>query len=105
MKHSLLTQQGVGLLASSEARFETKALPLLKADNVLTDGIADIVSLKKAWLVCRGEVDREASTAAGRLHFVEIHFPLNTSENRGSQRRGCRHMVSLFQETCFSMRT
>ena len=68
------------MLASSEARFETKALPLLKADNVLTDGIADIVSLQKAWLVCRGEVDSEESTAAGRLHFVEINFPLNTSE-------------------------
>ena len=53
-KHRLLTQQDVGLLASLEASFETKRLPLLKVDKVPADGIADIVSLVKAWLACRG---------------------------------------------------
>ena len=33
VKHDLRTQQDVGLLASSEASFETKTLPLLQADK------------------------------------------------------------------------
>ena len=37
-------------------------------DHVPTDGIADIVSLKTAWLACRGAVHRE------------VNSPLNTSE-------------------------
>ena len=48
VKHSLLTQQDVGLLASSVASFETKTLPLFKADHVPTDGITDIVGLSRS---------------------------------------------------------
>ena len=80
MKYSVLTQQDVGLLVSSEASFETKTLPLLKADTVPTDGIADIVSLKKGWLACQGAVDREASTAAGRIQLVEFNCPQSATE-------------------------
>ena len=53
---------------------------LLKADNVPTDGIAEIENLERAWLACRGAVDRAASTAAGRFQLVEINAPLNMLE-------------------------
>ena len=79
-KNNFTMVKDVGLLASTETVFEDKTLPLLKAANIPTESLSDIVALKKAWHACRGAVEREASTAAGRIPPVVDSSPLSAPD-------------------------
>ena len=89
VKNAQLTMEQVGLWASTEGVFEEKTIPMLQAGGVPTEGIADMVSLKKVWMTCRACMDRQASVSAGRLPStgntpiaVEVKTPLDVEWKR-----------------------
>ena len=81
VKICLLTQQDVGLLVSSEASSETMTLPLLKADNVTTKGIADVVSQERMVGLSRSGRPSQISEAWVKTHGFTVPSNMLVNEN------------------------
>ena len=71
-----------GLLASSEGILESKVFPMLTAAGIDMNKLSTMIAVKKAWHLSRGQVDKDAATAAGK-----IPPPGNTEPIPAPQRR------------------
>ena len=71
-----------GLLAATEEVLESKVMPMLQSAGIPVDKLNVMISVKKAWHLSRGQVDKDAATAAGK-----IPPPGNTEPMSAPQRR------------------
>ena len=57
----------IGLLAATESKLEESVFPMLKTAGVPVESLADMISLKKAWMLCRTAMERDQYTSSGRV--------------------------------------
>ena len=57
----------VALMAANESKLEDSTFPLLQAAGIPTESLAQIISLKKAWRLCRTAMGRDEITTTGRF--------------------------------------
>ena len=69
-KEGLLDPAALGLLAPAEADIDAKIIEVAREPASL-DTLAKKIAVKKAWLACRGVVDKRSNVAAGRVREEE----------------------------------
>ena len=80
---NMKTPDRFGLVASTEAALEDRFFPILKAAGIKIDDLDIMISVKKAWLLSRGQVDKDANMASGRLPQPAMSDPLPKDTRRG----------------------
>ena len=67
---------------SEEQALEDKVFPMLKTAGVEIEKLDVMIGIKKAWLLSRGQVDKEAATASGRISAPSLNEPLAPQTRR-----------------------
>ena len=80
---NMKTPDRFGLVASTEAALEDRFFPILKAAGIKIDDLDIMISVKKAWLLSRGQVDKDANMASGRLPQPAMSDPSPKDTCRG----------------------
>ena len=74
--NEIVNADGLGLLAATETALEDKVFPMLRAAQVDTTKLSLMISIKKAWHLSRGQVDKDQATASGRAPAISPDEPL-----------------------------
>ena len=80
---NMKTPDRFGLVASTEAALEDRFFPVLKAAGIKIEELDVMISVKKAWLLSRGQVDKDANMASGRVPQPAMSDPLPKDTRRG----------------------
>ena len=80
---NMKTPDRFGLVASTEAALEDRFFPVLKAAGIKIEELDVMISVKKAWLLSRGQVDKDANMASGRIPQHAMNDPLPTGTRLG----------------------
>ena len=80
---NMKTPDRFGLVAATEAALEDRFFPVLKAAGIKIEELDVMISVKKAWLLSRGQVDKDANMASGRIPQHLLNDPLPTGTRLG----------------------
>ena len=80
---NMKTPDRFGLVAATEAALEDRFFPVLKAAGIKIEELDIMISVKKAWLLSRGQVDKDANMASGRIPQNAYNDPLPTGTRLG----------------------